>query len=263
MRYATAFICLLLCIGPASASPFYFQTALGTDGDGRGSGRVDLGVEVFDNGTFGFDIEAGYTHLGVMACDTVERTYTIDDTIVEIEPTIPPPLPARPKIEVPYPVVPGPIKAPPPIVVDIDIPIDPPIDDIIDVGLASVPGNVSINGKQLKQYLPKFRTDIYSVTANPRVRIGNFMWLNFKIGVERKKLDGTLKEKGSFLDWKSDEKFSDAEVNYVLGGGAMFTLRDRLKGVLRFDYRDEKNWLEGNELPASDFIYSAGLRFGF
>jgi|GEM_PF-7054268 len=284
MRYTTASICLLFCIGMATASPFYFQTSLGTDGSGRSAGRIDLGVEVFNNDRFSVDLEAGYTRVSSVSGSMIQRNYTIEKTTVEIEPVIAPPyLPPveQPEVAIepvvviePIPVTepepildPPPVPEPPPIVVEIVIPIEPPneegTDDFGTVSIESVPGNISINGKQLKKYIPKFKTDLYSIGVNTGVRIGNFMRLNFKIGVERKKLDGTLKEKGSLMEWKSDEKFSDAEVNYILGLGTMFTLRDQLKGVIRVDYRDEKNWFDGNELPTSDFIYSAGLRLGF
>ena len=284
MRYTTASICLLFCTGATVASPFYFQTSLGTDGSGRSAGKIDLGVEVFNNDRFSLDLEAGYTRLSAVSGPMIQESYTIEETTVEIEPVVDPPyIPPveQPDVAIepvvviePIPVTepepildPPPVPEPPPIVVEIEIPIELPneeaIDDFGTVSIDSVPGNISINGKQLKQYIPKFKTDLYSLGVNSGVKIGNFMWLKFKIGVERKKLDGTLKEKGSFLEWKSDRKFSDAEVNYILGFGTMFTLRDQLKGVIMVDYRDEKNWFNGNKLPTSDFIYSAGLRLGF
>jgi len=152
----------------------------------------------------------------------------------------------------------------------VDVNVRLPVRHVLPKGV-KLPGNVKINGKSLKQYIPKFSTDLTHITIHPTFKLGNWLQFRFKMGVEKKTIDGELeqRDKGSLLEWNSDEKFSDDEVSLLLGLGAIFRLTNKpaksgsLAGFVRADYHDLNNSVKNSELKSEDWIVSAGLRFGF
>lgn len=291
----------------ANSSPFYFQTGFGTSSSATFGG----GVTLFSNDRFGLDFEVGYTHIGTTKGKPIllaDNEHFVIETVI-VEP-IQKPAPTQTEepvnlfIDIPEPVVEEPAivieqpveehiftapPAPPPITYQVppdnEQPVvsheplpDAPVVVDIDIGLPfrkvlsqKVPGNVRINGKALKQYIPKYSTDLTHITIHPTVKIGNFLQLRLKMGVEKKVIDGEIerREKGSMLEWNSDEKFSDDEVSLLLGLGAVFRLTNKpakpgsLAGFVRADYHDLNNSVKNIELKSEDWIVSAGVRFGF
>jgi hypothetical protein len=279
----------------ANSSPFYFQVGFGTSSSATFGG----GVTLFSNDVFGLDLEAGYTHIGTTKGKPIlladNEHFVIEEVIVE---PIQDPAPTQTEepvnlfVDIPAPVVEAPIVViESPEVVDDPIAVSPPIppppndtvDPVIidiDVGLgvrkilaasSKLPGNVRVNGKTLKQYIPKYSTDLTHITIHPTLKLGNFLQLRLKMGVEKKTIDGEIeqRDKGSLLEWNSDEKFSDDEVSLLLGVGAIFRLTNKpakpgsLAGFVRADYHDLNNSVKNSELKSEDWILSAGFRFGF
>ena len=299
MRYV---LVASLFMGVANASPFYFQTTIGGAGSfDRGldntTGGIALGVTVYETDRFGIDLEAGYTHIGtVKAKPVVEHTvwYEPQPIVVPVAPRKPPDVVVDPPIVKPEPIIEPPVvvveppEEPPIYIAEPDKAIGPPdqghIDDqqapeeppivVIDLPilpvLASTPqsvkaGNVRINGQELKKYLPKFSTDLYQLTAGARVKIGNFLWINLRGGAEKKVIDGQIEEKsqkGQLINWRTDEKFRDNELTYLLGGSVLFPIRKQLMGIVKFDYHDHNNQVDDSKFQTDDIIVSVGLRFG-
>lgn len=132
--------------------------------------------------------------------------------------------------------------------------------------IKGIPDGVRINGQELKSYFPQFSTDLYSLTAGARLKLGNFMWIQVRGGAEKKVIDGQIEEKtekGEMINWRTKEKFRDDEWTYILGGSALFNLRKQLMGVVKIDYHDLNNHIDDNDFKTDDIIVSAGLRFGF
>jgi hypothetical protein len=282
----------------ANSSPFYFQTGFGTSSSATFGG----GVTLFSNDRFGCDVEIGYTHIGTTKGKPIllaDNEHFIIETVI-VEP-IQDPIPTQteepvnlfidiPIVEDPVaeePIVKEPIIEPPIVTIEQPIVIDDPPQPLpdpvivdIDIGpalrkilpqAAKLPGNVQVNGKTLKQYIPKYSTDLTHITIHPTLKLGNFLQLRLKMGVEKKTIDGEIQkmDKGSLLEWNSDEKFSDDEVSLLLGIGAVFRLTNKpakpgsLAGFVRADYHDLNNSVKNSELNSEDWIVSAGLRFGF
>jgi len=154
-------------------------------------------------------------------------------------------------------------QEPPPVFI-IDLPVAVVMPDVMPQTLKKA--NVRINGQQIKQYLPKFTTDLYSGTIGARLKIGDLIWINIRGGGEKKVIDGQIEEKtqkGQLINWRTKEKFRDDEWTYILGGSVLFELRKQLMGIIKIDYHDLNNQVDDNDLQTDDFIVSAGLRFGF
>ena len=264
----------------ANSSPFYFQTGFGTSSSATFGG----GVTLFSNDRFGCDLEVGYTHIGATRGNPIllAENFVIDTVIVEPIQDPPPTQTEEPvNLFIDIPIIEEPIVEEP-IVIDEPpppLPDEPAIVEI-DVGLAfnrilpksvKLPSNVKINDKTLKQYIPKYSTDLTHITIHPTVKLGNWLQLRLKMGVEKKTIDGEIeqRDKGSLLEWNSEEKFSDDEVSLLLGIGAVFRLTNKpakpgsLAGFVRADYHDLNNSVKNSELKSEDWIVSAGLRFGF
>ena len=290
----------------ANSSPFYMQTTLGSAGSfSRGPehsvASICLGAEIFKRDRFAIDLEVGYTSIGsVKGKSRIEETiwYKAPEEpiiIVQPEPKIPTnpiiinepvPTPKRtepapaPRIIKWEPIVvvakdPDPIHEPDPIIVPV---VEPEKDEpVIIIELASVPifpkavkglpEGVKVNGRELKEYVPKFGTDLYNATIGARIKFGNFLWINVRGGAEKKVIDGTIEEKtteeGMLINWRTKEKFRDEEYTYILGASALFKLRKQLMGIVKVDYHDLNNQVDDNDFQTDDFIVSAGLRFGF
>lgn len=296
-------IVLFLFAGVANASPFYFQTTLGSAGSfGRGlgheTGSIALGAEIFKTDRFAIDLEAGYTQISSnKGKKTVQETiwYEVDvptipdpepivvveapviepptipepeDTIVVIDAPITPPLtyqnpPGSDETVISHDPLPDEPEVEEPPIVEIDIGL--PFRRIVPQGAGKIEG-VRINGKEIKEFMPKFSTDLYQATAGARLKIGNFMWIQLRAGAEKKVIDGQIEEKtkkGELINWRTKEKFRDDEVTYILGGAALFNLRKQLMGVVKFDYHDLNNSVNDSDFQTDDIIVSAGLRFGF
>lgn len=274
----------LILIGALStavnSSPVYFQTGFGTSS----SATIGGGITLISNDRFGCDLEIGYTHIGTTKGNPIllAENLVIDTVIVEPIQDPPPTQTEEPgNLFIDIPIIEEPIVEEPIVVDDPPSPLpdEPAIVDI-DVELAfnrilpksvKLPSNVKINGKTLKQYIPKYSTDLTHITIHPTVKLGNWLQLRLKMGVEKKTIDGEIekRDKGSLLEWNSEEKFSDDEVSLLLGVGAVFRLTNRpakpgsLSGFIRADYHDLNNSVKNSELKSEDWIVSAGLRFGF
>jgi hypothetical protein len=269
-----------LFIGVASASPLYLQSTIGGAGSfDRGTehtiGSIAIGAAVYETQRFGIDLEVGYTHSGnVKPRSTIEHI----DPPLQPEPIEPiiitkgSPLDSLPDIEPPVPKpIPEPDPEPIPVleeddpIIEVIIPIDIPI-NVMAASIDGIPEGVRINGQELKEYMPKFSTDLYQTTIGFRLKIGNFMWIQLRGGAEKKVIDGQIDEKtqkGEMINWRTKEKFRDDELTYIIGGAVLFDLRDQLKGVIKFDYHDLNNQVYDNDFQTDDIMVSAGLRFGF
>lgn len=289
-----------LFAGVASASPFYFQTTIGGAGSfERGpehlTGNIAIGAVVYETNRFGIDLEAGYTHIGtVKQRSNVEHTVWYEPITVTLAPTDPPappepieqpteitlnepviiPVVVIPVIEPPVTVIEPPtepVSEPSPPseddnpLIEVDIPVDLPR-RVLSESIGGIPEGVRINGQELKEYMPKFSTDLYQATMGARIKIGNFMWIQLRGGAEKKVIDGQIDEKtqkGEMINWRTKEKFRDNELTYVIGGSVLFDIRKQLKGIVKFDYHDFNNQVNDDDFQTDDIMVSAGLRFGF
>jgi len=294
-----------LFMGVADASPFYFQTTIGGAGSfdrglDRPTASIAIGAAVYETERFGIDLEAGYTRIGtVKGKPTIEHTVWYDPgpvvpAPIEIpappvgpEPIDPPQITSEPpepigppdQFKIKDPVTPPdfaiPAPDPPPEpdtgddkpILVIDVPIDLAIPrSVLARSANGIPGSIKINGQELKAYIPKFNTDLYQGTIGARLKIGNFLWIQLRGGVEQKVIDGQIEEKrqkGEVINWRIKEKFRDDAITYIIGGSALFNLRKQLMGVVRFDYHDLNNRVDDDSFQTDDIIVGAGLRFGF
>ena len=209
-----------------------------------------------------------------------------EPTVVVEVPVIDPVLPIDPPSRVPQ----QPIVAPEPIPDPLDIPVvvipspdfnqpEEPKEEpilVIDIpilmprvgtqSIKGIPDGVRINGKEIKEYVPKFNTDLYQVTAGIKIPIGRLMSIQVRAGAEKKVIDGQIEEKtqkGDMINWAPGEKFRDNELTYLVGGSVLINLRKQLMGVVRIDYHDHNNQVDDSKFQTDDIIFNAGLRFGF
>lgn len=285
------FIVLMAVCFSASAMPFYFYTGLGSSGSiDRGLGHevaeVGFGVEAYNNGVFGVDIELGYTTEGtvkgrpIMLASKAEpapTTYVAED-----------PKP----VEINIPGVLGPVIALPVVVLDIPIPLPisvpepepepPPIDEggtdvaepecgddfCYDYDTPMGPAAVGTKMPKATTATPTIQNDIFSITVNPKIKVNDFIWLNLRFGVDKKMTDGEIKneiidKESRSIQWYNDTHFSDDTVTYHVGAGGVFKFRKQLAGYAKADWYDMSESIQGNDFQTDDVVVIAGLRFLF
>lgn len=285
------FLLLVAICFNANATPFYFYTGLGSSGSferglGDSVGEIGFGAEVYRTDNFGVDLEAGYTRMGY----TNGEPYTI--LAANTQPTVPaaPTLVDEPKpIVIEFPGIDLPVIDLPIVVIDIPIampepapPPDPPVvvvvpdpPTVFDPPAVPEEPTVQLNSVraqaaplQAKTATPTIQNDLFSITISPKVKINDFIWLNFRFGADKKMTDGEIKHKtidkeSKTIQWNNGTHFSDDTVTYHVGVSGVFTWRKQLRAYVKGDWYDMNGSIQGKSFKTDDVIVVAGLRFLF
>ena len=260
------FVVLMAVCFNANAMPYYFYTGLGSSGSfDRGLSNeafeVGFGLEVYNNGLFGLDLELGYT----TGSTGKGKPFTVASK-VKLEPVITLPVVV---LDIPIPVpVPKPEPEPEPE------PVQPPPvtdcgDDFCYAYDAPVrPEAVGTKTPKTTTSMPTIENDIFSFTIKPKIKINDFIWINLQFGADKKTMDGEIKQKiidkeSRSIQWHNGTHFSDDTVTYHVGVGSLFKFNKQLNGYVKGDWYDMSESIDGYDFQTDDVVMIAGLRFLF